>query len=404
MINRSFINKFSMVFVLILMSKSMFSQEQNKDQFDYQKVLDYCIDKSLHTVSSLSDNDKFPRYIEADATHWESDKVENWISGFWPGILWYSFEASNNLALKQSAALYTQKQQVIMDKPIRSHDLGFMLYCSYGNGYRLTKNPVYKTLLLSAADSLATLYNPTVGTILSWPSKRKNNNWPHHTIIDNMMNLELLFWAAKNGGDKNLYNIAVKHAETTMKHHIRTDNTTYHVVFYNDKNGDFIKGKTHQGYADDSLWARGQAWGIYGFTMCYRETGKVEFMETAIKLADAYIKNLPNDLIPYWDFNDPSIPNTPRDASAAAVVASALLELSSLNTDALISEKYKGIAIKMLQSLSSDMYLSKDKNDAFLLHSTGNKPKNKEVDVSIIYADYYFIEALLLLKKMSLKG
>ena len=291
-----------------------------------------------------------------------------------------------------------------MDKPIRSHDLGFMLYCSYGNGYRLTKNPVYKTLLLSAADSLATLYNPTVGTILSWPSKRKNNNWPHHTIIDNMMNLELLFWAAKNGGDKNLYNIAVKHAETTMKHHIRTDNTTYHVVFYNDKNGDFIKGKTHQGYADDSLWARGQAWGIYGFTMCYRETGKVEFMETAIKLADAYIKNLPNDLIPYWDFNDPSIPNIPRDASAAAVVASALLELSCLNTDALISEKYKGIAIKMLQSLSSDMYLSKDKNNAFLLHSTGNKPKNKEVDVSIIYADYYFIEALLLLKKMSLKG
>ncbi|WP_373942245.1 hypothetical protein OEG92_02580 [Polaribacter sejongensis] len=129
----------------------MFSQEQNKDQFDYQKVLDYCIDKSLHTVSSLSDNDKFPRYIEADATHWESDKVENWISGFWPGILWYSFEASNNLALKQSAALYTQKQQVIMDKPIRSHDLGFMLYCSYGNGYRLTKNPAYKTLLLSAS-------------------------------------------------------------------------------------------------------------------------------------------------------------------------------------------------------------------------------------------------------------
>ena len=224
---------------------------------------------------------------------------------------------------------------------------------------------------------------------------------PHNTIIDNMMNLELLFWAAKNGGDKKLYNIAVKHATVTMKNHFRTDFSTYHVLLYDKKTGDMIKGITSQGYANSSMWARGQAWSIYGFTVAYRETGNEAFLQTAIKAADMYLKSLPKDKIPYWDFDDPAIPNAPRDASAAAIVASALLELSDLCKGKAISNNYKDDAIAILMELSSVRYLSKDTNHAFLLHSTGNKPANKDVDVSIIYADYYFIEALLRLKKMS---
>ena len=239
-----------------------------------------------------------------------------------------------------------------------------------------------------------------MGTILSWPGRVKEKGWPHNTIIDNMMNLELLFWAAKNGGNKNLYDIAVKHAETTMKNHFRPDFSTYHVLVYDTITGKVIKGVTHQGYADYSMWARGQAWGIYGFTMTYRETGNKEFLQTAINAADIYLKRLPKDHIPYWDFDDPAIPNTARDASAAAIVASALLELSTLCNEVDLKNKYKNAASAMIQELSSERYLSKEINHAFLLHSTGNKPSNKDVDVPLIYADYYFLEALLRLKKM----
>jgi unsaturated chondroitin disaccharide hydrolase len=216
-----------------------------------------------------------------------------------------------------------------------------------------------------------------------------------------MMNLELLFWAAKNGGNKNLYDIAVKHAETTMKNHFRPNFSTYHVLVYDTITGKVIKGVTHQGYADSSMWARGQAWAIYGFTMAYRETQNKEFLQTAINAANVYLKRLPTDNIPYWDFDNPSIPNAPRDASAAAITASALLELSTLCDDSLIAKKYLTAAKKMLTELATDKYLSREKNHAFLLHSTGNKPSDKDVDVPIIYSDYYFLEALLRLKKQS---
>jgi len=224
-------------------------------------------------------------------------------------------------------------------------------------------------------------------------------NWPHNTIIDNMMNLELLFWASKNGGGKHLYDIAVKHAETTMHNHFRPDYSAYHVVVYDTVTGKKIKGVTHQGYADNSMWARGQSWAIYGFTMCYRETGKKQFLDFAQKVADVYLKRLPADHIPYWDFDAPGIPNEPRDASAAAITASALLELSTF-----VPEKaafYKEQAIAMLQALSTPAYQSHDQNDAFLLHSTGNKPINGEIDASIIYADYYYLQALTRLKNLN---
>jgi len=215
-----------------------------------------------------------------------------------------------------------------------------------------------------------------------------------------MMNLELLFWASKNGGCKRLYNIAVTHAETTMRNHFRPDYSAYHVMVYDTVTGKKIKGVTHQGYSDSSMWARGQSWAIYGFTMCYRETGKKEFLNFAQNVANVYLKKLPADLIPFWDFNDPAIPNTPKDASAAAITASALLELSTLVKDNTLAQFYRRKAEQMLVALSSPPYLSGDTNSAFLLHSTGHKPGGTEIDTSIIYADYYYLEALTRLNQL----
>jgi unsaturated chondroitin disaccharide hydrolase len=299
----------------------------------------------------------------------------------------------------QNARKFTEPLKGVLDIPVQDHDLGFMLYCSFGNGYRLTGDSAYHRFLLTAADSLATLYNPKVGTILSWPAMREKMGWPHNTIIDNMINLELLFWAAKNGGHHDLYEMAVKHAETCMNTLVRPDYSIYHVAVFDTVDGHFIKGVTHQGYSDSSMWARGQGWGIYGYTMCYRETGKEEFLTMAEKLADHFLERLPEDGMPYWDFDDPAIPNAPKDASAAAIAASGMLELSTFTKGDTLKAKYKKAAVALLVKLSSDEYLSGDKNQAFLLHSTGHHPNGSEIDASIIYGDYYYIEALLRLKK-----
>lgn len=264
-----------------------------------------------------------------------------------------------------------------------------------------TKKPDYKKAIIATADSLAKLFNPVVGTILSWPEMVKRMNWPHNTIIDNMMNLELLFWASKNGGGQNLYDIAVSHARTTMKNQFRKDFSVYHVVVYDIITGQPIKKVTHQGYSDESTWARGQAWAIYGFTMTARETRNPDFLQFAEKVAQVFIDRLPDDYVPYWDFDAPNIPNEPRDVSAAAIVASAFVELSVLEKDQQKSDYYKTMATKILTNLSNEKYLSLDQNVAFLSHSTGHKPNNSEIDVPIIYADYYYIEALTRLKKLN---
>ena len=273
-----------------------------------------------------------------------------------------------------------------------------MVYCSYGNGYRLTGNEEYKTILLAAADTLATLYNPKVGTILSWPEMVPKIGY--NTIIDNMMNLELLFWAAKNGGDKNLYDIANSHAQKSMEHLVRPDYSIYHVILFDEATGEFKKGITHQGYADESMWARGQGWGIYGFAMAYRETGNEAYLETSIKLADHFLERLPEDGIPYWDFDDPKIPNAPKDASAASLIACGMLELTDQLEDKALRLKYTNAAKDLMSTLETKEYFSGDTNDALLLHSTGHMPNNSEIDVPIIYADYYFMEALLRLEKV----
>jgi hypothetical protein len=271
--------------------------------------------------------------------------------------------------------------------------MGFKMYCSYGTGYRVTSDPAYKEVLIQSAKTLSTRFNPVVGCIRSWDHHKEQ--WGFPVIIDNMMNLELLFAATRFSGDSSFYKIAVSHANTTMANHFRSDYSSYHVVDYDTATGKVVKKNTHQGYADESAWSRGQAWGLYGYTMCYRETGDPVYLQQAEHIA-AFIlhhPNLPKDKVPYWDFNAPDIPNEPRDASAAAVMASALYELSRYSSH---KKEYLTVANTILQSLTANYRSAIGGNKGFLLlHSTGSKPSNSEVDVPLNYADYYYLEALL---------
>ena len=279
--------------------------------------------------------------------------------------------------------------------------MGFKIYCSFGNGYRLTKDPHYKEVIIQSAKTLSTRFNAKAGVIRSWDHNK--DKWDYPVIIDNMMNLELLFEATKLTGDSAFYKIAVSHANKTMENHFRADYSSWHVVDYDTATGKVIKKTTHQGYSNESAWARGQAWGLYGYVMCYRETGNKIYLQQAQHIASFILNNpnMPKDLVPYWDFDAPNIPNEPRDASAAAITASALYELSTYVSN---NKTYKQSANKIIRSLTNNYRSPIGENKGFiLLHSTGSKPSNSEVDVPISYADYYYLEALLRKKKLRQK-
>ncbi len=369
----------------------------DKSELDPNAALDHSVDKVQQVLPKLTEYNMYPRCVEDGEKEWHTVGVDDWCSGFWPGVLWYAYEQSGDEKIKEKAELFNAPLKKIAFSPAYDHDIGFQLYCSYGNGYRLTGNPEYKKILLAAADTLATLYNPNVGTIWSWPRKKE---YPYNTIIDNMMNLELLFWASKNGGSQKLHDIAVSHAKVTMENIVRPDYSAYHLGSFDDQTGEFLRGVAHQGYKDNSMWARGQTWGIYGFAIAYRESKVEEFLETSIKMTDKFLERLPEDGIPYWDFDAPVTDSTPKDASAAAVAACGMLELYYLVDDDQLKTKYYNASVQLLSLLTTDTYLSKEKNDAILLRSTGHMPKNSEVEVPIVYADYYYMEALLKLKKI----
>jgi rhamnogalacturonyl hydrolase YesR len=317
----------------------------------------------------------------------------DWTSGFFAGELWYMYQYTKDEKWREAAEKYTSR---IENEKLNAgtHDMGFKIYCSFGNGYRLTKDKRYREVLITAARTLATRFKPQAGIIRSWDHGREK--WECPVIIDNMMNLELLFWAFRETGDSSFYRIAVSHADKTIENHFREDYSTYHVVDYDTITGAVLKKQTHQGYADESSWSRGQAWAIYGFTMCYRETGDSKYLKQAEKTVDFIFKhpNMPEDLIPFWDYDAPEIPNEPRDVSAATVTASALYDLSKYDTGNAV--RYRTYADKILETLSKH-YLAKRGGDGgfLLLHSTGSKPAPFEVDKPLVYADYYYLEALL---------
>ena len=381
---------------------------------DVDKQLQYCHKQVKRALTELQQKDGSYDYTMEPRNILKGDKqkgwncrkatAEEWCDGFWPGILWMDYRNTKDEAVRKAAEGYTESLKGIAYRPCYDHDIGFLMFCSYGKGYEVNHSQEYKNVILASADSLATLFNPIVGTILSWPREVKPRNWPHNTIMDNMMNLDMMFWAAKNGGNKLLYDLAVTHAKTTMQNHFRPDGSCYHVAVYDTINGNLIKGVTHQGYADNSMWARGQSWAIYGYTMVYRYTHNKMFLDFAQKVTDIYIKRLKetsDDLIPLWDMDDPrGVKGTPKDVSASCVVADALLELQQY-VGGEKGEEYKQFSIQSLAQLSTDKYQSGKKNVAFLMHSTGHHPAGSEIDASIIYADYYYLEALNRMKDMS---
>jgi len=325
---------------------------------------------------------------------------KSWVAGFYPGTLLYLYEATKNKSFYNEALA----KIVLMDNQqfnTGTHDLGFMMYCSYGTLYSISPEEKYKKILLNSAKSLSTRFNPKVGCIRSWG--KSDDTTQFRVIIDNMMNLELLMWATKTTGDSSFYNIAVSHANTTMKNHFRPNYSSYHVVVYNPQTGGIIKKQTAQGASDESAWARGQSWGLYGYTMMYRYTKDKKYLDQAQHIAEFILNNphLPADKIPYWDYDAPGIPNTERDASAAAIMASALIELSGYSDNAL-SKKYLTTASTILLTLSSPEYKAPvGKNGGFLLmHSVANMNKNIEVNAPLSYADYYYVEAMLRYKNL----
>ncbi|MBV7530237.1 glycoside hydrolase family 88 protein [Chitinophaga sp. sic0106] len=363
------------------------------------------------TETATRDSLAFPRTMDS-AGRMTTTSMYDWTPGFFPGSLWYSYEQTKDPAIYQQAIRWTEKLEPLKDFT-QHHDLGFMMYCSYGNAYRITGNKAYRDILIQGARSLSTRYNPVTGSIKSWNAFKSwhgEQKYFYPVIIDNLMNLELLFFAAKETGDTSFRHVAVSHALQAMKNQIRPDYSSYHVVCYDTLTGKVLARETAQGYADNSTWSRGQAWGIYGFTMIYRETKDPRFLKTATGMADWFLnnKNLPADKVPYWDFNAMQKGYTPgvrsyankvttkyRDVSAAAIVASALFELSDYVAPAK-GAQYRKTAISMLHTLAGPAYRAPEgQNGNFMLmHSVGSIPHHTEIDVPLVYADYYFMEAL----------
>ena len=352
----------------------------------FSKLLDFPVDSVL-----------IPRSMDLSSGVVKKVKSKDWTSGFFAGNLWQIYSLTGDVRFKEKAILWNafiEKEKFNNT----THDMGFKVFCSFGKGLKVKDNAKYKNIIVKSAQTLITRFNTKIGAIRSWDHNKEFFDFP--VIIDNMLNLELLFEASKISGDKTYKNIAIQHANTTLKNHFRKDNSCYHVIDYDTLSGKVKNKLTHQGFNNESSWARGQSWAVYGFTMAYRYTKNKEYLKQAEATAKYYMnyKTLPEDGIPYWDFNDTSIPNAPRDVSSATVMASALIELYSFTKN----QTYLEYSNKIINTLSSDKYLLNDsvKGPFILDHSTGNWPKKDEIDQPIVYADYYFLEAII--RKQSL--
>ena len=397
--------------ILCLLSLSLFaaigcsSSKESQVDFIEDNIANAVAQETLQTdIIEKSGKILNPRTIDENGNI-KYIPIDDWCSGFFPGNIWYTYKLTGDAKWLPLARKYTEALDSV--KYLKwHHDVGFMIGCSYLNGLRIANIPEYKDVVVETARSLSTRFRPGAGVIQSWDADRgwqSQRGWACPVIIDNMMNLELMFEASLLSGDSTFYNIAVSHADVTMANHFREDNSCYHVVDYDPETGAVRSKQTAQGYADESSWARGQAWALYGYTMCYRYTKDKRYLEHAQKIYDFIFgnKNLPEDLVPYWDYDAPNIPNEPRDASAAACTASALYELSTY-----VPEKnYKEVADKIMYSLGSPAYRAEvgTNGNFILMHSVGSIPHGSEIDVPLNYADYYFLEGLIRKRELEKK-
>lgn len=404
--------KISAILLLALLIGCNEPKKENRN-FDEMAIIAQKLETTLQTEPIAT---KIPRTINKDGSL-KTVGIYNWTSGFFAGNLWYMYELTNDVQWKNEAIKWTEALDTIQYWS-GNHDVGFMIYCSYGNGLKFAGLNQYKDIIIQTAESLSKRYNNQTKTIKSWDYRKAwddKTEWFFPVIIDNMMNLELMFEASNLSGNSTYRDIAIQHAETTMKNHYRDDYSSYHVVDYDTINGSVLDKATCQGFTDESSWARGQAWGLYGYILCYRYTKDVKFLNFAENIANYMLNhpNLPEDMIPLWDYNviDDGLvpewkydatdyPEIPRDASAAAITASALYELSTYSSK---QQKYLDAANKIVSSLLSDDYLSiHGKNKYFILnHSVGSIPHQAEIDVPLVYADYYLLEAMYRKKKIN---
>lgn len=359
-----------------------------------REIMDLAATQCIGMSAALEEG-KMPRTF--DGGRLVTSGIDWWCSGFYPGTMWYVYEYSGREDIKELAQKYTVRLAPLLTRKTY-HDIGFQLFCSYGNAYRLTGNEEYLHVIHEGAEILARRFNPVTGCIRSWDFSR--DRWKFPVIIDNMMNLELLMWVGNHFNDPYLKTVAITHANTTMRNHFRTDYGSFHLVDYDPATGKALKKQTVQGFADGSKWARGQAWALYGYTMMFRTAGAQCYLEQARSIADMLIPLLPDDGVPYWDFDSPLRPDDLRDASAAAIMASALVELSGYVPEK--RDEYLAVAERQLRTLASPEYMAEaGTNGNFILkHSVGSKPGNSEVDVPLTYADYYFIEALVRMSRI----
>jgi len=322
---------------------------------------------------------------------WATTDPSVWTSGFFPGCLWLLHDWNGAAYWRTEAEEWLVGLEGEKNDD-STHDVGFKIFPSFGNAYRLTGDGDRRQVVLDGAATLATRYSPIVRATRSWDGPTSSD---FRVIVDNMMNLEILFWGARNGGSAAWYDMALNHALTTRAQHVRADGSTYQIVNFDPATGIVLEKGTYQGHDSESTWSRGQAWALHGFTVAYRESGYTRFLKTARATAEYFVAHLPADAVPYWDFELPSTSGEPRDSSAAAIAAAGLLELARLEPDTVRSDRWLGAARAILTSLTSPSYLSEGTGeDSILLHGTRNRPAG-HADQGLIYGDYYFLQALL---------
>ena len=330
---------------------------------------------------------EFPSITDRTGT-WQTLTAKAWTSGFFPGSLWLAYRRTGRPAFKTEARAWTHALAG-QARDTSTHDIGFQIMSSFGNGYGITHDKAYKQTILRAASSLATRYDPTVGAIRSWGAR--GNTQHFKVIIDNLMNLQLLFWASAHGGRRAWKQIATRHALTTATHFVRADGSVIHLVDFDPTTGAVLGTANPQGYTTDSTWSRGQAWAVFGFATAYAATGNTRLLSAARRTADYFLTELPAACVPYWDFDAPDIPDAPTDTSAAAIAAAGLLHLARLDPDADRRKRYAMGASRILSSLATH-YVA-DQGQATLTGSVatlGVAPP----DIGTAYGDYYLFQAV----------